>query len=296
MNNYIEFISNKYKPLKYVIRGKAINFTSTLGDYVLKPKKKDIKKLYNYLDSRSFNSYDDIVEVGNDYYLYEYLKDTFIPKEQKIQDLIRLIAKLHRQTIYFKEVNNDKYKEIYDNLKDNIKYLQDYYSNMYDEYFNIVIPSPSKEYFLENYSLINNSLLFLNKEIDEWFKLVENSNKQRVSLIHNNLSLDHFIENREQKLISWDNYTFDTPILDLVTLYKKEHLNIPFKDALQEYLSILPLNKDELKLFFILICIPNEISLKYNEFTNCTLVYNLVNDIILSEALIRPYYTEEKKE
>jgi len=293
MNNYINTIHERYKPLKYTVRGKTISFESTMGNYVLKPKNKDIKKLYNYLDSRSFNFYDKIEKEEDNYYLYEYLKDTSIPKEQKMQDFIRMIAKLHRSTIYFKQINNDKYKEIYDNLKDNITYLKEYYSNMYDEYFNIVIPSPSKNYFLNNYSLINNNLLFLDNEVDEWFKLVSNLDRQRVCLLHNNLSLEHFINN---KIISWDNYTFDTPILDLVILYRNEHLNFSFKNILEEYLNILSLNEDELKLFFILISLPSEVSLKYDEFTNCTLVYNLINDIYLSEELIRPYYTKEKEE
>ena len=57
--------------------------------------------------------------------------------------------------------------------------------------------------------------------LDSWYLLVKDKSKQRVVLVHNNLKLEHMIKGTDEYLISWDQYTFDSPVLDLVNLYKK---------------------------------------------------------------------------
>ena len=216
--------------------------------------------------------------------------------EQQLLDLILVVAKLHNKTVYFKEVTEDKYKEIYDNIKDNVIYLRDYYSGIYDEAFNEIYISPAKYNFLLNYSLLNNDLAFILDELDEWFNLVKESNKQRVCLIHNNLSLEHFIKGMDSYLISWDKYTFDTPVMDIVNLYHNEYLTCDFSGILKEYLKNFKLSVDEEKLLFILLSLPDKVNFDDSEFNNTINVANLVDYIKRTEKLIRPYYTEKQKE
>ena len=296
MNNEIKRIIEKYKPLKYTIKGKTVNLFSTAGDYVIKPTKKNIKELFNYLNSRNFTNFPKIVEQNDDYITYEYVESLDTPKEQQLLDLVLVVSKLHNKTAYFKEVTEDKYTEIYDNIKSNILFLKDYYSKMYDEAFTEIYSSPSNYYFLLNYSLINNDLTFVENELDEWFNLVKEANKQRVCLVHNNLSLDHFVKGMDSYLLSWDKYSFDTPVIDIVNLYKNEYLTCDFSDILKEYLKNFKLNKDEEKLLFILLSLPDEIHKETSEFNNTCNVALVVDYIKRTEKLIRPYYTEKKKE
>ncbi len=296
MNNEIKRIIEKYKPLKYTIKGKTVNLFSTAGDYVVKPTKKNIKELFNYLSSRNFTSFPKIVEQNDDYITYEYVESLDTPKEQQLLDLVLVVSKLHNKTAYFKEVTEDKYTEIYDNIKSNILFLKDYYSKMYDEAFTEIYSSPSNYYFLLNYSLINNDLTFVENELDEWFNLVKEANKQRVCLVHNNLSLDHFVKGMDSYLLSWDKYSFDTPVIDIVNLYKNEYLTCDFSGILKEYLKNFKLSKDEEKLLFILLSLPDEIHKEMSEFNNTCNVVLVVDYIKRTEKLIRPYYTEKKKE
>ena len=296
MNNEIKRIIEKYKPLKYTIKGKTVNLFSTAGDYVVKPTKKNIKELFNYLSSRNFTSFPKIVEQNDDYITYEYVESLDTPKEQQLLDLVLVVSKLHNKTAYFKEVTEDKYTEIYDNIKNNILFLKDYYSKMYDEAFTEIYSSPSNYYFLLNYSLINNDLTFVENELDEWFNLVKEANKQRVCLVHNNLSLDHFVKGMDSYLLSWDKYSFDTPVIDIVNLYKNEYLTCDFSGILKEYLKNFKLSKDEEKLLFILLSLPDEIHKEMSEFNNTCNVVLVVDYIKRTEKLIRPYYSKKEKE
>lgn len=296
MNEKLKEIVLKYKPLKYTLKGKTINVNSMQGNFVIKPAKKDIISLFSYLNSRSFYNYPKVIAKDDDYITYEYLKELETPKEQQLLDLVLVVAKLHNKTVYFKEVTEDKYKEIYDNIKDNVIYLRDYYSGIYDEAFNEIYISPAKYNFLLNYSLLNNDLAFILDELDEWFNLVKESNKQRVCLIHNNLSLEHFIKGMDSYLISWDKYTFDTPVMDIVNLYHNEYLTCDFSGILKEYLKNFKLSVDEEKLLFILLSLPDKVNFDDSEFNNTINIANLVDYIKRTEKLIRPYYTEKQKE
>jgi len=296
MNNYIQKIEEKYKPYRYTIKGSTIHFFSTLGNFVAKPKTKDITELFKYLESRSFTNIPKIVEDDGNYIIYEYLDAPVMPHEQKILDLILVVSKLHNKTAYFKEVTEDKYKQIYEDIKGNIAYLKEYYSTLYDKFFLDVYSSPSAYYFLTNYSIIANDLDFCLNQLDDWFTLVKDIMRQRVCLLHNHLSLDHFIKGLDSSLISWDNYIFDTPVLDIVTLYKNEYLHCDFSVVLSEYLRNFKLSSDEEKLLFILISLPNKVEVYDNEFTNTCSFVDLIDYIYRTEKLIRPYYTEQQKE
>ena len=114
--NSIDILTKIYKPYKVTVKGNAKIFNCTNGNYVIKPKKeKDIKELYKYLSSRSFEYYPKLIEDNrSDVNVYEYIEDNSIDDEQKLYDLINLISLLHNKTSYYKEVTNDKIKSIYE--------------------------------------------------------------------------------------------------------------------------------------------------------------------------------------
>ena len=86
--------------------------------------------------------------------------------------------------------------------------------------------------------------------------MVSNKSKERVCIIHNNLSLKHFIRGEKNYLISWDKYKVDTPVLDIYNFYKKEGFKLDFKYLMKVYNDNLELLEEEKKLLYILISIP----------------------------------------
>ena len=294
MNKSLEILKAIYKPYRYTIKGKTTILETTNGDFIIKPKNKDMNELYNYLTNRGFMNFPKIIDASRDEVnVFEYVEDIKLPKEQKCDDLIELIASLHNKTSYFKEVSSDKFKTIYEDIKSNINYLTSYYNTLYEIGFNENYQSPSNYLLLRNYYKLDASLKYAEKELDEWYSLVTSENKIRVALVHNNLELNHLLDN---KLISWDNYIIDTPVIDIVKLYKKEWNNIEFSEILSRYMYKFPLLDYEKKLLFILITLPPESKKSNNEFERCQNVSKLIDYVFKTEELIRPYNTHDEEE
>ena len=200
---------------------------------------------------------------------------------------------MHSKTSFNKEVTEETYKEIYENIKDNILYLRSYYSKYYELFLKDIYMSPSKYEFVRNYSKINSALNFSEQELDEWYNLVKEKKSERISLIHNNLSLEHYIRSDKDYLISWDNAKFDTPILDLVKLYQNNFWELEFTTIYKKYLSIATLSEHEQKLFFILISLVPEIKFTDNEFECCKNMRHKLDYIFKTESFLAPYYTTD---
>lgn len=294
MNKSIEILKSIYKPYRYTIKGKSTILETTCGDFIIKPKNKDINELYTYLTNRGFINYPKIIDSSRDEVnVFEYVEDVKLPKEQKCDDLIEIIASLHNKTSYFKEVSEDRFKSIYEDVLSNINYLSNYYNTLYEIGFNEVYASPSTYIFMRNYYKLNSALEYAKSELENWYSLVTSETKIRVCLIHNNLELNHLLND---KLISWDNYMIDTPVIDIVKLYKKEWKNINFSEILERYMYKFPLLEYEKKLLFILISMPPEIKKSDNEFEKCKVVSEVMDYVFKTEELIRPYNAEHEEE
>ena len=293
MKDSIEVLTKIYKPYKVSIKGNVKILECTSGKYVVKEKcNKCIRELYNYLNSRSFNYYPKLISDNRDSInVYEYIEDVSIDDEQKLYDLINVISLLHNKTSYYKEVTNDKVKSIYEELLGRVVYMEEYFNKLIYEIEDNIFVSPSSNLILNNSSKIFESMTFLKKEIEEWYKISIDSNKMRVCLVHNNLSLEHYIKNDNDYLISWDNYIIDSPVMDIVKLYKSVYLDMDFSESLKIYLEKFPLNESEKKLLFIMLVMPDEINLSNDELKNVYNVRKYLDYIYKTENLIKSYYS-----
>lgn len=287
MNDSLEALSRIYKPFRLTKCHNCILMYTMEGNFVVKKNPKiNYQELYQYLNSRSFNYLPKIIDANReDAIMFEYQEDLSIDKEQKAQDLIKLVALLHSKTIYFKEVINDTYKEIYDNLKNNVLYVKYYYNDLFDQYIEETLNSPSHYLFLRNYSLINNACNYCLEKIEEWYKKITDKNRERVCLIHNNLSLEHFIKNEDEYLISWDHYTYDNPVIDLYNFYKNEWSTLSFLELFKTYNDTNELLEEEKLLLDILISIPFKIEEEDNEINNIHSYRKLINYLSKSSKI-----------
>lgn len=278
---------------------KKINSAYLVSDgkkrYVIKDNKSDLKSRFDYLSSRSFNSFPNYYKLYS-YDIYEYINDSKLSIEERLYEMINLIILLHMKTTRFKNIDLDDYKIIYEDLLKKIEYLNNYYIALNDSIDNEIYMSPSHYLLVRNISKIYGALSFCRNELDNWYELIKNSNKQRVVLIHNNLDLSHVLFDKNSYLISWDRSKIDLPIYDLVSVYNNCYDKMDFDILLNHYQKKYPLSKEELKLFFIMISIPKKLEFTNDEFNNIKIVKKLIKQISKGDSLIRPYYDKRKNQ
>ena len=122
MNNNLVELKKEFRHYRLTKKKNVTIIDSTSGSYVIKIKDNDkVNEAYNYLKSRSFDYFPNLEkEMRDSVNVFEYIEEVEMPREQKALDMMELIALLHNKTTYYKEVTEDKYKEIYDNLKNNM--------------------------------------------------------------------------------------------------------------------------------------------------------------------------------
>lgn len=266
MNNEIRSIIKEHnlKPISYRKIKKAYIIDTKNERLVLKTNTNNYD-IYKYLSSRGFNCFPPNYNTKGNYDLTSFIEDNSMNNSQKLNDLISVVASLHKKTSYTREVDLDDIKELYEKLAKKINNGIKFYSELNDYIDTLMFYSPGEYLLIRNISLIYFMLEFTRRKLDEWYHDIKNEKSIRNSLIHNNLDLDHLLINNGYYLISWDKATFSYPIDDLYQLYSNYYSMMEFNDFLKIYQGINNLNKLELDLLLIELAIPSVI-----EFTNDT--------------------------
>ena len=260
--------NHNLKVRKYHRNGNSTIIDTNNNRFVIQ-KKGNTSEIYKYLNSRNLNIYPDIIDSNNDYIMYSYIKDNKIPEEQKMNDLVELISYLHSKTAYYKSIDESEYKKLYEDLSNNILYLKDYYNDMIALIDAKVYPNPAEYLLQRNISLIFRCLNYVEENINDWYNQVKDNKKMRLALIHNNLNLNHFIQNDNKYLTSWDKAKFDIPIFDIYKLYYQYGNQYNFINLLNIYKSKFNINKEELLLFYLLINMPSKIEFNDSIYNTC---------------------------
>jgi len=288
-------ILNRYalKPHRYERHGKVVYVDTKEGRFVIKNNNRN-KEILNYLESRNFDYFPSIInDINDEYEIVEYIEESIIPKEQKMMDMIDLVSLLHNKTTHYKEVNSEHYKQIYEDINNNIVYLYSYYTDLITIIESKIFPSPSEYLLARNISKIYASLGFAKSEIEKWYEIVKDKKKDRFVVVHNNLDLSHFLRNKNSYLISWDKSKIDKPIFDLYKLYRRHYSEFDFIEVLKRYERNYPLSEEERKLFFILIALPDKLELDSNEYNLTKKTTNLIDNIFRTELFVSPYYSKD---
>lgn len=275
------------RALSYKKNGNVIISDTNIGKVAIKKNSKK-NYIYNYLDTRNFNYYPEIIE-DDDYIVFKYIDDIEIPNEQKITDLIDLVSLLHSKTTHYRETSEDEFKKIYEDLSNNYEYLYEYYTDIISLIDDKVFMSPSEYLLARNISFIFKSIELGKKYVDNWLEQIDGMNRIRMTIVHNNLSLSHYIKNDRDYLISWDKSKIDIPIFDLYNLYNNHFMDFDFFELLKKYESVYPLKKYELELLFILITMPDKIEFNDNEYNMCVKISNEIDRLYKSNNLIEEY-------
>lgn len=275
---------NKKELLDYYnIKPKSIKKVGSISIITTDDKKYVIKKLnrkidpFDYLLTRNFNNFPKVYSKLNDEFeLTDYIDEKDTPVEQKIEDLVYLDSMLHTKTTYYKTVDDDYLKNIYESIIDKQEKMYQYYSNLQNMIELEVYMSPANYLLVRNISLIYLALRKSREYIEKWYEIVNESKKVRLAYIHGNLEKEHLIEGDDLYLVSWDKSRIDLPIYDLETLYRKSYLDVSLSSILEIYSSKYPLKKEEYYLLISILLIPDKINLNLSEYQKTKQVTGLV--------------------
>ncbi|MDY5995953.1 MAG: hypothetical protein SPJ07_01140 [Bacilli bacterium] len=291
MNNYVRKIASEYNiPInKITIK----NNTRIIDDKIVLKKKKnnDLNNVYKYLKSRSFDYFPEPITIDNLYEVYPFLEDTYEPSEQKATDIMHLLGLLHSKTTFYREIDIDKNKEIYENISDELEYLNNFYNDLITMIEKEVYMSPSGYLIARNINIIFSSIYYAKHNLEEWYKKIDNNKNERVVNIHNNISLDHYIKNEKPYLISWNKSRIDSPIYDLLSFYKNHYLDFDFDDLFHFYESVYPLKEDERLLLFTYMAIPYKIEIISDEYEMCIKINKMIEYLYKTSNLIMNYHS-----
>jgi hypothetical protein len=286
-----------FKPTKYMIKGKTTLIDTDKGRFAIKAKNRSQNnQILTYLDSRSFHYYPNIIQDDDEYIITEAIDEIDMPSDQKMADLIDLVALLHSKTTHYKEVDLDDYKKLYEDISNNIVYLSSYYEDYVAIAESHVFMSPSEYLLARNSTKIYSSLQFAKAELEKWYEMIKEKRKQRLVVLHNNLNLDHFLRSKSPYLISWDQSKIGIPVFDIFKLYKRQGLDFEFGELLRRYERTYPLLPEERKLLFILLAMPNKIEFHDSEYEMCMKISRLIDELYKTEMIISPYYSKQTEQ
>lgn len=294
----VRHILEKYQlhPTRYQMKGKVTFVDTDRGSYAMKEMEHDQEEIWNYLRSRNFLYYPEIIRYENRILVTKLEQDIAMPKEQKAEDLIDLMALLHQKTTHYKEVDISDYKELYEDISNNIFYLKTYYDDMMTIIESHIIMSPSEYLLARNITLVYSALNFSKEALEKWYEMIKDKRKQRMVILHNHLELSHFIRNQNAYLTSWDKAKFGIPIFDFYKFYKKHCLEFEFDELFKRYERSYPLLEEERLLLFILLALPSKIEWNDSEYAMCQKISNMIDEMIKTEKLISPYNTKNREQ
>ena len=284
---------NDLKVDKYTMKGKTMIVNTPLGQFAL--KKGNLDNIYKYLLSRNFEYFPKVIDSNEDSTIYEFVDDVKYDNDQRAFDLIHTIALLHSKTTYYKDVDIDEYKKIFEETMKKINYIYNYYMDVINIIESKIYMSPSEYLIARNISKIFSCIYFCKNELEQWYEIVKNEKRKRVVTLHNNLKLDNIIRNKSVYLIGWEYSKIDSPIYDFINFYNNYALYFDFRSLLNEYERIFPFKEEEKKLLSVLISIPSKIPNTEKEYNKVKNVRQLLDKIYKTEMLLTPKEKEETK-
>ena len=280
---------NKYS----FINGEEIIETDN-GKFFVKKKNDDTKELYNYLSSRKFNNYLKLEEDNKDVEIYSY-KDDNVKTSDKAIDLVYLLSMLHIKTTTYREVNLDEVKRIYENVNDEINALNIYYHKLQDEIETKVYMSPAEYLLIRNISIIYKMLVLSKESIDKWYSIKIKQNRERVVLVHNNVSINNFIDTDKLIFKNWDKALKDYVVYDFYSFYKNDYKNLEFNSLFDLYQRKYKYSEDEMLLFNSLINKVWIVNMDSSNYDNTVKVNDLITYIKKTNKFLLKNNHEEQK-
>ncbi len=276
MNKQELFDYYQIKPKSIHKKGSVSIISTKSKKYVMKKNKRKADS-FAYLETRNFHNFPKVYSCCNDEIeLTDYIEEKETPKEQRLEDLVYLTSILHNKTTFYKTVDIDYIKHLYEDLLERQSQLYQYYQEDQNMIDLEIYMSPANYLLVRNISMVYDALKQSRDYLEKWYELVKENHQFRFCFIHGNLEASHFIESDDLYFISWDQARVDLPIYDLEKFYRKSFLDISLKDMLEIYEAKYPLKKEELYLLLALLLLPDKIDITASEYLKTKQVTSIV--------------------
>lgn len=284
----------KIKNISYYNHTKILDTEE--GKYAIKVKKKDKEELFNYLKSKNFNYCLPLENSTKDpFEIYRFIKENHLSAQEKGASLVYVLSMLHIKTTTYQEINLDNVKKVYEETIEKLNYLNNYYLDLQDYIETKIYMSPAEYLLMRNISKIYSALNFSRNILEKWYEEEIVSKKERQVLLHNNLTLDHFLNGEELYLINWNNSKRGLVIYDFLNFYKNEYLYLEMESLFDIYKSKYQYTHTEFLLFLSLISIPPKVEFTKTNYINTLEVKRLIIYLEKTNHFISKEYKENKK-
>lgn len=294
LNKLTSLYSFDIRSYKYL--NKACLIDTRNGKFILKKKKEDSHRVFDYLLSRNFEFflYPEDIRL-DDTLVYSYIDEIKMPDSEKAVDLMYIMASLHNKTTSFSKLSMDKIKSIYEEKVGNFEYLFNYYNDLEESINMRVYPAPWEYNLLINISKVYDSLMYGRKLIEKWYSSIKDEGEERQVFLHNHISLEHFLVGKEEKLINFDYSKHGCPIYDFLYFYGRHYKELDIISLFSIYQNKYPFLDNELLLFFVeLLDIP-KIKFEADSYVNNLMVYNLVTYLDFTREFILKNQKKKQK-
>lgn len=207
---------------------------------------------------------------GRDYFYYvtPWVDDIFGKNERDdhYHSMLRNLAKMHKKTEETIEIDTEQVTEHYESIKekweDDKRILEQFADDCEQRWY----MSPFELQYCSTIHQVLRAQGFAMMQLDQWYENMKEKEKSRVSLIHGNLSIRHYIVDYQDKgyFISFERSTMGNPIQDLVIFYTRSLYTYPVTredryEWFQTYNKENPLSRDEKKLLLGYVTYPQKI-------------------------------------
>lgn len=280
---------------KITLKNKVRIIDTGSSRFVIKKRNKELDEMYRYLNSRSFNYFPKVIYKTDHYDVYEYVSDVDMPREERAIDVVKLLSMLHSKTTFYEYVDDDYYKELYEDTLERIEYLTNYYNDICSIIEREEFMSPSHYLFVRNVTKVFQALNYCKVNIEKWYQIISEKKRIRIVNNHNNVKLEHYLLSDKPCLVSWDRSKRDVCINDLIVMYKEYYRELDFCELLRVYELHYPLLSEERILFFVLISIPDKLEFDESEYKMSIKISNFYDYINTSEKFMSDYMGNKKE-
>lgn len=287
--NKEKFLLEHYnlRPLRISYKNNTKMIETDKGKFAIKLKDNNNNRIYEYLKSRNFHSFLPLENKEEDpIEIYSYIEERKLSAEDKAIDLVYVLSMLHIKTTTYQEIDLDKTKETYEQTLEKISYLNIYYHDLQDYIENKIYMSPAEYLLMRNISRIYATLNYAKETIEIWYQEKIKLKRERLVQLHNDVSLDHFLETENSYLINWHKSQKGIVIYDFLNFYQNEYLILEMNSLFDLYQSKYQYTKEEKLLFLSLLAIPWKIEFKDSNYINTLNVRKLVTYLLKSQQLI----------
>lgn len=281
------------KIISYKNRSKIVERNNK--KYLYKVKRNNKEELFNYLRIKGFTNFLSPLEVTDQYEIYSYIDEVDMPKEDKAIELVNTLSFLHIKTTTYQEVNQEKVKEIYTNIKNEITYLKNYYLDLQDFIETREFMAPAEYLLMLNISKFYRALNYSERKLEAWYQKKQNTIRERIVQLHRNINLEHFLIGDDSYFINWEKSTKDLVVYDFINFYQNEFNNLEMTSLFDQYQAKYEYTIDEMLLFKTIISIPPKLTFKQSNIINVINTRDAIDYVEKTNNFLLKYYEKNQK-